>query len=246
MQGCEMSRIFILIYGVLSYFIGVAGLVCIIAALAGFLPYGFLSDGANTGLNPIIWNLGLVSIWGVIHTLTARPSFKAAHAKVMPKATERATYVLLSGLTSIALIGYWATMSGMVWALSSPILVYMLWGLFLFGWAFLLASTFAINHFDLFGLRQVYANFQKQPIAPLRFVERAMYKYIRHPIQTGILLGVWATPTMSMTQIWLSIGFTVYIFVGLWFEERDLIAEHGDIYEAYRKSAGKLLPKFRK
>jgi protein-S-isoprenylcysteine O-methyltransferase Ste14 len=241
-----MSKTFILLYGIISYFIGVAGLASIIVVLAGLMPWGFLWGGTDIGVNPIVWNLLLVAIWGIIHTGMARPGFKAKITKIIPEPSERATYVLVAGLTSIALVGYWQIVPGQVWNLGGAPLVYILWGLFIFGWVFLLAATFAINHFDLFGLRQVYINFKNQPRPPLTFVKRAMYKYIRHPIQTGVLIGIWATPFMTMTQIILSIGFTVYIFIGLWFEEKDLIAEHGDDYLAYRKQTGKVLPKFGK
>jgi len=239
-----MTKIMILIYGVASYFVGVAGLVCIIAALAGFIQYGFWLDGAESILGPIAWNFLLVAIWGAIHTLMARPGFKSVLTKFIPEAAERATYVLVAGLTSVALIGFWQNIPGQVWLIESSGFVYVLWAIFVFGWVFLLAATFAINHFDLFGLRQVFLNFKEQPRPPLHFVKRAMYKYVRHPIQTGVLIGIWATPSMSMTQIVLSVGFTVYIFVGLWFEERDLVNEHGDAYLQYRREAGKLFPKF--
>lgn len=239
-----MFRTLILVYGVASYFIGVAGLACIIAALAGFLPYGFWLQGAESLPGPIFWNVLLVAIWGIIHTLMARPGFKSVLTKFIPEAAERATYVLVAGITSAALIGFWQNVPGQVWLIESGGLAYGIWAIFVIGWVFLLAATFAINHFDLFGLRQVFLNFRQQPRPPLNFVKRAMYKYIRHPIQTGVLIGIWATPSMSMTQIVLSIGFTLYIFVGLWFEERDLIAEHGDAYLQYRREAGKLFPKF--
>lgn len=242
--GATMSKLLILLYGIVAYFIGVAGLICIIAALAGFIPYGFLLSDPLIGIHPIVWNLFLVSLWGIIHTVMARPGFKTIITRVIPVSAERSTYVLVAGLTSIGLIGYWFTAQGMVWDLEATIAVYIIWAIFVFGWVFLLAATFAINHFDLFGLRQVFLNFKNQPLPPLRFVKRAMYKYIRHPIQTGVLIGVWATPTMSMTQITLSLGFTIYIFIGLWFEERDLIKEHGEDYLSYRRSAGKVFPKF--
>ena len=238
-----MSKLFILVYGVISYFVGVAGLACIIAALAGFLSYGFLWTGPITGVHPIFWNLMLVAAWGVVHTAMARPSFKTAFIRFVPEPAERPTYVLAAGVTSFLLIGYWQYMPGQIWQFENPSIVYALWGIFAFGWAFLLASTFAINHFDLFGLRQVYLNFKGQPRPPLSFTKQLMYKYVRHPIQTGVLIGVWATPSMSMTQIALSLGFTAYIIVGLWFEERDLIEEHGSSYLDYRKEAGAVLPR---
>lgn len=238
-----MERVLVLLYGITSYFVGVLGLVCIIAALAGHVPYGFLLSEQMALPQPITWNLLLVVIWGVIHTAMARDSFKSLLTKIIPEAAERATYVLVAGITSIALIGYWQTVVGKVWHIEPGGIAYGIWAVFLFGWVLLLAATFAINHFDLFGLRQVFLNFKQQPRLPLHFVKRAMYKYIRHPIQTGVLIGVWATPSMSSTQLILSIGFTAYIFVGLWFEERDLIKEHGEDYLAYRREAGKLFPK---
>ena len=239
-----MSKTLILLYAVISYFIGVAGLAVIIGALAGLIPFGFFHWGNLGQVGAIFWNFALVAIWGFIHTSMARPSFKAAMTKFIPVAAERATYILVSGLTSVALIGLWQSVEGQVWNVQATGLVYVLWGLFAFGWVFLLAATFAINHFDLFGLQQAFLNFKSQPNPPQKFVKRAMYRYIRHPIQTGVLIGVWATPFMSITHIILSIGFTVYIFIGLWFEERDLVREHGEAYVSYRKTAGKVLPKF--
>lgn len=238
-----MSRLIVLLYGVVSYFIGVAGLAAIIVVLAGFMPWGFLHDGSYGSNQPIMWNSLLVLIWGVVHTGMARPSFKTILTKFIPEPAERPTYVLVAGLTSVALVGFWAMVPGQIWQVETEWATVLLWGLFWFGWVFLLASTFAINHFDLFGLRQVYLNYKKMPAAPVQFVKRAMYQYVRHPIQTGVLIGVWATPLMTMTQLVLSLGFTIYIVAGLWFEERDLIAEHGDEYIKYRDQVGKLFPK---
>ena len=238
-----MSRTLILIYGIIAYFIGVAGILSIIAVLAKLMPFGYLWTGEAISINPILWNLGLVALWGFIHTIMARPKFKQNLTKIIPEPAERSTYVLVAGITSLLLTGYWMAVPGQVWHIESGGLVYVLWCIFIFGWAFLFAATFAINHFDLFGLRQVYINFKNQPRPPLNFVKRFMYKYVRHPIQTGVLIGVWATPHMTKTQIILSIGFTVYIFIGLRFEERDLIREHGDEYRAYRQETGLVIPK---
>ena len=239
-----MSKLLILLYGVVSYFIGVIGLLSIIAVFAGLMPFGFLGKEPFIELSPIIWNLALVLIWGVIHTSMARTGFKVWLTKIIPEPAERATYVLVAGVTSVLLVGLWQVVVGQVWLFESTAIVYTLWAIFIFGWAFLFASTFAINHFDLFGLRQVYLNFRDQRRPPLTFVKRAMYRYIRHPIQTGVLIGIWATPSMSITQFVLTIGFTVYIFIGLWFEERDLIKLHGHKYLQYQNETGKVLPKF--
>ena len=239
-----MSRLIVFLYGVLSYLFGVLGLLCIIAVLARVMPWGFLSDVRTENSVAIVLNVILVLVWGVIHSIMARPSFKAWFTKIVPEAAERSTYVLVAGITSIALTGYWQNIDGYLWQIESGTLSTILWGIFGFGWVFLLASTFAINHFDLFGLRQVFYNLKNQPRPPLNFVKRAMYAYIRHPIQTGVLIGVWVTPIMSMTQVILSIGFTIYIIVGLRYEERDLIAEHGESYIKYKSETGMVLPKF--
>ncbi|RZV41121.1 MAG: hypothetical protein EX271_08655, partial [Acidimicrobiales bacterium] len=170
-----MGRTLILVYGIVAYGIGVAGLVCIILALAKFVPFGYWGDDNAVG-NPILWNLSLVMIWGFIHSIMARPSFKARITEVIPEPIERSTYVLVAGLTSICLIGFWKNTPGHVWHFEVALAVYILWAIFVFGWVFLLASTFAINHFDLFGLRQVYMNYKSQYRPPVNFVKRAMYR----------------------------------------------------------------------
>jgi methanethiol S-methyltransferase len=154
------------------------------------------------------------------------------------------TLVLISGITSILLVGFFQNVPGVVWAVTDTAAVTLLWTLFAFGWSYLLAATFAINHFDLFGLRQVYLHFTNQPRSPLQFVKRAMYRFSRHPIQTGVLIGSWATPVMTATHFTLSIGFAVYIFVGLWFEEKDLISDIGEPYLQYKREAGMFGPRF--
>jgi protein-S-isoprenylcysteine O-methyltransferase Ste14 len=241
-----MSRLVILIYGIVSYVFGVAGLVAIILALSGFLPWGFLSGSEWFASFPLLCNIILVTLWGLIHSVMARASFKAVLTKFIAEAAERPTYILFAGLTSLALVGFWQIVPGQIWLVESSWAAWSLWGLFIFGWTFCLAATFAINHFDLFGLRQVYLHYKQLPTPPQEFVKRAMYQYIRHPIQTGVLIGVWATPSMTATQIILSAGFTAYIFIGLWYEERDLVTVFGDGYLQYRKEAGKLFPKFTK
>ena len=241
-----MSRLFILVYGVLFFFNCVAGLVAIIIALPGIVPWGFLLNQTDSVSNPILWNSMLVLIWGLVHTGMAREGFKSVITKIIPEPAERPTYVLVAGITSIALVGLWKIVPGQVWLVENNIAVFILWGVFILGWALTFVATFAINHFDLFGLRQVYLHYKQMPRPPVEFVKRAMYRYIRHPIQTGVLIGVWVTPSMTMTQIILSIGFTIYIFIGLWFEERDLVKIHGEDYIQYRNEAGKLFPKIGK
>ena len=239
-----LSRILVLLYGIVSYSIGMGGVLCLIIVLAGLMPWGFLLTAASPA--PLLVNLLLVAAWGIIHSGMARPSFKRWLTGFIPEAAERPTYVLVAGLTTLALVGFWQTLPGSLWSVSNEAAATLLWGLFAFGWLYLVAATFAINHFDLFGLRQVYYHFKGESRPALPFVTRTLYRVTRHPIQTGLLIGIWATPEMTMTQLVLSVGFTCYVFIGLRYEERDLIAEFGDTYEAYRQETGLVLPKFRR
>ena len=176
----------------------------------------------------------------------ARVRFKQLITKIIPEAAERPTYVLVAGISSIMIIGFWQIIPGVIWSVTDGFTVVLLWSLFAFGWIYLVASSFAINHFDLFGLRQAYLNFRNHPRPPIQFLKKAMYRFTRHPIQTGVLIGIWAAPEMTATQLVLSIGFTGYIFIGLWFEEKDLDRDIGEPYKQYRQEAGMVLPRFHK
>jgi protein-S-isoprenylcysteine O-methyltransferase Ste14 len=241
-NASNLGRLLVLIYGVISYFLGVIGLVAIIALASGLIPLGYLFS--TDAVSPVVINFVLVAIWGLVHSYMARDSFKVALTRFIPEPAERPTYILMAGITSVLMVGLWQEVPGIVWSAENPILVACLWIMFGFGWVYLLLATFAINHFDLFGLRQVYLHFRNLPRPPLNFVKSWMYKFSRHPIQTGVLIGVWFIPTMTVTHLILSIGFTVYIFIGLWFEEKDLVKDIGEPYEQYRKEAGMFLPKF--
>lgn len=235
------SRSLVLLYGIVSYMIGVVGLVCFIAGFGKFVPFGFLL--AEPCSHPVAMNLVLVALWGFFHTVMARDGFKARLIRWIPEPAERPTYVLVAGVTSVLLFGLSPDVPGTLWSVSNPVGVALLWSMFFFGWTYLLAATFAINHFDLFGLRQVYLNFRNQPRPPLRFVKRAMYRFSRHPIQAGVLIGMWSTPEMTATHFTLAFGLTVYIFVGLWFEEKDLVRDIGQPYLDYRREAGMFAPR---
>ena len=236
-----VSRVMVLIYGLVSYTIGVAGLGCIVAALATWIPFGFLETTSPLPL--LLTNVLLVALWGVLHSVLARQSWKDRITQWIAEPAERPTYVLIAGITSLLLIGLWQPMPGVIWSVETPVLITLIWIVFAFGWVYLLASTFAINHFDLFGLRQVYLYFRLLPRPPVHFVKRFMYRFTRHPIQTGVLIGIWATPVMTVTQLVLSLGFTLYVFIGLHYEERDLEKAIGEPYVQYRQEVGMLLPR---
>jgi protein-S-isoprenylcysteine O-methyltransferase Ste14 len=172
----------------------------------------------------------------------ARPWFKRAWTRIVPPPIERSTYVLLSSAALGLLFWFWRPMGGEVWSVETPALRAVLLGLFAFGWALVLASTILINHFDLFGLRQVWLYLVDRPYERLRFVTPGPYRLVRHPLYVGWLFAFWMTPTMTLAHLVFAVATTLYILLAIQFEERDLVREHGAAYEAYRRRVPMLVP----
>ncbi len=237
-------RLLTLVYGFTAYLVGLSGLTYFFLFMGGwsFLPVHIDSGDSGNPLTALLINLGLILLFAVQHSFMARDGFKQALKKLLPAAAERSTYVLLSGAVTWLICLCWQPFAGTVWNIENEILQVVLVALQLLGWATAVASTFAINHFDLMGLQQVYLNYTRRPEPSPRFAERFMYRVVRHPIQLGILVGMWSTPWMSLTHLLLSASMTCYILVGLYFEERDLVAALGDDYRQYRRRVPKLIP----
>jgi len=195
-----------------------------------------ISFGTALGLD-----LGLLALFAVQHSVMARPAFKQWWTRIIPAAAERSTYVLFSSLALILLFWYWQPLGGEVWHFTAPAAVAGLKGLYAFGWLLLLYVTFLIDHFDLFGLRQVWLNLVGKPGAPVPFVTPWLYRQVRHPLYIGWLTIVWATPSMSVTHLVFALGSTAYILIAVRFEERDLIAAHPE-YAEYRRRVPMLIP----
>jgi protein-S-isoprenylcysteine O-methyltransferase Ste14 len=188
-------------------------------------------------------NLCLLLLFGLQHSIMARPKFKQWLKKYLDPTVERATFCLSTSIVLIIICLYWAPMNGQVWSFETNWIAYSLQGFAAFGWLMLVLSSFNIDHFELFGIRQVYCLLVNKPMPNMSFKVRGFYKWVRHPIQTGLLIGMWSVPHSSMTHFTLATGFTIYVFVGLYFEEKDLIREFGQKYLDYKERVGGLLPK---
>ncbi len=238
------SRLAVFVYGVASYAIGVAALLAWIACMLGFIPFtgGPLRMESTSGA--LMVNLLLLTAFAIQHSVMARTSFKSRWTRIIPRAAERATYMLATGLVLLSTLWLWQPIPGVVWSVDSPGLRTAVLALALAAWAYLFLASFAINHFELFGLQQVYQHLKGQQVTPVPFRERWMYKFDRHPIMTGALLGLWITPVMTLDHLAFSMGFTLYIIIGVYFEERALLRQWGSVYEAYCRRAGSIVPSF--
>ena len=232
------SRTAVLIYSIAAYAVGMGGLMWLILAMGGLLPYGFGPVNTGSPVTAIMVNLGLICLFGLQHTIMARRSFKEKITQVIPAAAERSTFVLVSGIIMCLAVWCWQPVPGTVWSVEMVSAKIVLWGLYLAGWAYLVVSTFVTNHFELFGLRQGYLYFHGIPHTPVKFINKWMYSYSRHPMMLGVLVGLWAIPEMSATHFILSLLMSAYIVVGVLFEERELINQFGDTYRQYKRNIG--------
>jgi protein-S-isoprenylcysteine O-methyltransferase Ste14 len=191
----------------------------------------------------LIVNLLLLAVFAVQHSAMARRSFKAWWTRIVPPAVERSTFVLASTLALALLLWQWRPIAEpVVWHVHNALSVKLVWVVFWLGWALLFTSTFLINHFELFGLSQVVANLSGSALPAPEFRTPFLYRYVRHPLYLGFLLGFWATPVMTAGHLLFAIGCTGYILIGIWFEERDLVAQFGERYLRYRRQVGMLVP----
>jgi protein-S-isoprenylcysteine O-methyltransferase Ste14 len=190
----------------------------------------------------LLINAGLLALFAIQHSVMARKGFKEKITKIIPKAAERSTYVLISSIAVILLYWLWKPMGVAIWNVQGSVLEPMLNGLMIAGWLIVLVTTFLINHFDLFGLRQVWLYWRKQEYKPLGFTTPGPYKVIRHPLYFGWLLMFWSTPVMTIAHLVFAIATTAYIFVAIIFEEKDLVREHGKKYINYRRSVPMIFP----
>ena len=239
-----MKRFCILIYGIFAYLFSLSTMVWFFLFIG---PLDFLSSNIDsvetvTLTSVLTINIFLVILFALQHSVMARESFKEFIKKFIPDAAERSTYVFVSGILLLLICAYWQGIDGYLWQIDSQVGETLLISIYMFGFVFSTISSFLIDHFELFGLKQVYLNLNNRVETEDEFVEKYFYKYIRHPIQLGTLTVLWATPTMSYNHLMLSVTFTIYIFVGLHFEEKDLVKTFGKKYKAYQKRVPMIIP----
>ena len=236
-------RAAVLLYGTAAY----AAFLATFSYAAGFVGNFLVPKSIDSPPTAPLWtavlvNAGLLALFAVQHSVMARPFFKKWITRYIPVAAERSTYTLAASLALMLLFWLWQPMGGAVWQVDHPIGRSLLYGGSAFGWGLALATTFLINHFDLFGLRQVWLHFRNRTYTGLRFRTPGPYKLIRHPLYCGLLLAFWCTPTMSAAHLFFAVLTTGYILVGIYLEERDLQEAHPE-YADYKRRTPMLVPR---
>ena len=238
-----LKRITFFCYGSLSYLIFLGTFLYAIGFIGNFgVPTSL--DGPRSGslLVAFAIDVALLGLFAVQHSVMARKWFKDSWTRIIPKPLERSTYVLFSSLALALMFWLWQPLGGVVWSVEDPLGRFVLRTMFAFGWGLVLVSTFLINHFDLFGLRQAWLYLRQRPYTTLNFGTPGPYRLVRHPLYVGWLFAFWCTPTMTLAHLLFSIATTAYILIAIQLEERDLVREHGENYEAYRRSVPMLIP----
>ncbi len=239
-----MGGFIALAYGIVSYLIFFAAFLYAIGFVGNFaVPLSVDAGGPNASLiAALLIDACLLTVFAVQHSVMARSAFKNWWTKLVPESVERSTYVLLSSLALGLMYWQWRPIDGQIWTVETPMGRSALIALFWSGWLLVLAATFAIDHFDLFGLRQVWLRFRNQDYTPVRFVVNIFYKYVRHPLLLGFVIAFWATPDMTAGHLLFAVATTGYMLVGIQLEERDLVTAHGEPYASYRAATPMLVP----
>jgi len=238
-----LKRVAFFAYGTIAYLIFLGTFLYAIAFVGGFGVPTRLDGPAEGSLGAsLAIDTALLGVFAVQHSVMARRWFKAWWTQFVSPAIERSTYVLCASLALALLLWQWRPLGGVIWQVENPVAQGALWALFASGWLLVLVTTFLINHFDLFGLRQVWTSLAGRPYAPIGFVMPWIYGVVRHPLYLGFILAFWMTPAMTVTHLVFAMATTGYILVAIQFEERDLVAEHGSAYERYRQRVPMLVP----
>jgi protein-S-isoprenylcysteine O-methyltransferase Ste14 len=241
-----MHRIGVFLYGVVAYACFLATFLYAMGFVGGFgVPRSIDSQAEGPFGVALLVDLLLLGLFALQHSVMARPAFKRWWTRIVPEPAERSTYVLASSLALALLFWQWRPVGGVVWQVDHAVGRAVLHAVFAAGWLTVLVTTFLINHFDLFGLRQVWLHLRGEPYRPLGFVTPGPYRHVRHPLYVGWLFAFWATPTMTAAHLVFALATTAYILIAIRLEERDLGAIHGEQYAQYRRSVPMLIPRVR-
>ena len=240
----SMKKTACFMYSLICYGAGVASLIVFIL----FVNDLYLPKTVNTVVPfsslayTIMINVVALLLFGIQHSVMARPAFKRRFTRFIDPSVERSTYVLATALAIGGMCYLWIPFGSVIWKIESEMGLYLIRGLAIFGWVFLFLATFMINHFELFGLRQTFDPMQGKSAPAPKFKTSGFYKIVRHPIQTGILIGIWAVPISTTSHLIFAAGMSIYVFIGLHFEEKDLIQEFGETYQNYMKRVKRVIP----
>ncbi len=238
-----MGRFLAFLYGMVAYLLFLISFLYAIGFVGNLAVPKSIDSGTSAGLgSALVIDLVLLSLFAIQHSGMARPAFKRWWTRIVPQPVERSTYVLLSSLVLLLLYWQWQPLTGIFWQAQNPAGRMVLQVVFWLGWLIVLVSTFMINHFDLFGLRQVYLHARRGAYTPTGFRAPGFYKYIRHPIMLGFIIAFWATPDMTFGHLLFALMTTGYILVALQMEERDLVSHHGESYQRYQRRVSMLFP----
>jgi protein-S-isoprenylcysteine O-methyltransferase Ste14 len=236
-------RILFFLYGITTYLIFFGTFLYAIGFVGNFMVPKSMDSGESGPLGEaLLINCLLLGVFAIQHSVMARKSFKKALTKIIPAAIERNTYVLFSSLALILIFWQWRPMGDVIWDVSNTTLGSVLIGISLFGWFFVLFSTFMLDHFELLGLKHAYYNLVGKEMTHSKFKTPGFYKFVRHPIYLGFTIAFWATPIMTTAHLLFAIGTLGYTVVGIYLEERDLISLFGDEYKAYKSKVSMLIP----
>ncbi len=239
MRACA----YLVVAGV-CYFAFFLAFVYLVGFVGGF---AFMPSSVDKGMAApaplaLLIDIGLIAIFGAQHSVMARQRFKQGWTRVVPAPIERAVYVLATAFALVLIFVFWHPLPGSLWSVASPGGRILAWSLFGLGWVILFIATHLINHFELFGLAQAWRFLRGEPAHPHTLRKPLFYRYVRHPIYSGILLAIWATPDMTVSHLLLAVGFSIYILIGIRFEERDLVRQFGAAYLEYRQRVGMVVP----
>jgi protein-S-isoprenylcysteine O-methyltransferase Ste14 len=242
-----LSRSLVFVYGIVCYLIFLVTFLYAIGFVGNLIVPKSIDSGSSASLaESLTVDLLLLGLFAIQHSVMARPLFKHWWTRFVPSNIERSTYVVVSSLLLAVLFWQWRPILGHVWEVQQPVAVGALWGLCAIGWLIALVSTFLIDHFDLFGLRQVFLFATGKPYSPVPFRTTALYQVVRHPIMLGFVIAFWATPVMTWGHLLFAVLTTAYILIGVQLEEHDLRTALGGIYEEYRQQVSMMMPWIKK